>query len=199
MTEGAHLALAAWWRDTGERVAPSANALARVRDIESRYGLSLPEDFRNYLLETAPAEDLSDRAGMAWWPLDRVTSVAEQCNRPVEGTPADEEDSWLFFVDYMDWLWGCAICCSAGPDRGKIAAIGGGTPDLIIAASFSEFVEQYLQDPIAICGSDAGKERARRRLAARNRDPDHIPRRRFAFARKLPDWFFEVVGDWFWP
>ena len=164
VTAEAHLALAAWWRGAGERVAPNADALARVLDIESRYGLSLPEDFRTYLLETAPAEELWDTEDMTWWPVDRVRNMPDEYatfNHPVwESDLTGEPETWLFFADYMIWCWAWAICCSDGEDRGKVAFIGG--PDRIVAASFSDFVGQYLREPVAICNGETSEETARR-------------------------------------
>jgi hypothetical protein len=187
VTAGAHQALAAWWRDTGEQITPSADALARVRDIESRYGLSLPEDFRTYLLETAPAEDLWDSEGVTWWSADRIKNMPDEYatfNQAVsESEITGKPETWLFFADYLIWCWAWAICCSDGEDRGKIAVIGG--PEQIVAASFSDFVERYLRDPVAMSVAETSEETASRHRAGSGRP---------VFSRPLVAFFAVMLG-----
>lgn len=62
---------------------------------------------------------------------------------------AAEAHSYLFFADYSIWCWAWAICCGDGPNRGKVALVGG-APDRIVADSFSDFVERYLRDPASV-------------------------------------------------
>jgi hypothetical protein len=45
----------------------------------------------------------------------------------------------------MLWCWAWAVCCSEGPNRGRIAVIS--DPSGFVAENFLEFVERYLRDP----------------------------------------------------
>ena len=128
----------------GRRAAPDAQE--RIGALESRYGICLPDDFRRYLLEVAPPEELWDDAGTIWWPLDRIRNIPEEY-RSGSSNPAiaTEAAAYLFFADYLAWCWAWAICCSDGPNRGRVAFIGG--PDGFVADSFSDFVERYRRDP----------------------------------------------------
>lgn len=80
---------------------------------------------------------------MIWWGLGRIQSLIDECP---EATPPDqlnsqidrESSTYIVFADYMDWCYAYAICCSDGPNRGRVALIGG-RPDGFVAESFSEF------------------------------------------------------------
>jgi hypothetical protein len=122
-----------------------------VSRLEDRYRLRLPEDFRRYLLEAAPSEDLWDDGDATWWSLGRVKNIPDEHEHAVSDLDiAGEAASCLFFADYLIWCWAWAVCCSEGPNRGKVALIGG-SPDRFVANSFSEFIDQYLVDPYGLC------------------------------------------------
>src|SRR6478752_4078984 len=106
-------------------------------DIERRYGIRLPEDFKTYLDTRAPSEDFWDDANFVWWSAARVKSLTEECGRD---TPDEQRNNeieeeatrYLVFADYLDWCYAYALCCSEGPNRGKVALIGG-RPDRFVA------------------------------------------------------------------
>lgn len=137
----------------GEGALPSPKADKRVARLEERYFILIPDDFRRYLLNVAPLADVVDDEMTTWWSLDRVTSLpdglAEVSILPPKpsGNPdiAAEEDAYLLFADYMIWCWGWAVCCSNGPNRGRVAMIG--DREGFVADSFDEFVRRYLLDP----------------------------------------------------
>jgi hypothetical protein len=123
---------------------------AEVEDIERRYGLTLPDDFRAYLLQTAPAEEYWDDGNAFWWSVVRINNIPDEYDHPI-GHPriASNAHSYLFFADFLLWAWAWAICCGEGEDRGKVAVIGG-DPDHFVADSFSQFVELYVKNPESV-------------------------------------------------
>lgn len=130
--------------ESGARPAPDACEWAE--SLESRYGVRLPEEFRAYVLEAAPSEEGIDAAGTMWWPPSRIRSIPDEFQGEIDNPViAAEAGAYLFFADYLVWCWAWAICCSDGPNRGRVAFIGG--PDDFVAESFSGFVERYLCDP----------------------------------------------------
>lgn len=148
--ETAHAVLTGWWRATGDE-PPIANVgEATVQEIERRYGLTLPEDFRLYLLHAAPSDDFWDNGDAIWWSPERLKNIPEEYEHPIDDPRiAQKAQTYLFFADYMIWSWAWAICCEEGEDRGKVALIGG-APDRIVASSFTEFVKAYIADPLAV-------------------------------------------------
>jgi len=118
-----------------------------VEELEQRYALSLPADFRRYLIEASPAEDLWDPEDVVWWSVASIKNIPDQYEHGASSAYfGAAAASYLLFADYSVSCWAWAICCSNGPSRGQVALIGG-APDRIVAGSFSEFVELYLRDP----------------------------------------------------
>jgi hypothetical protein len=120
-----------------------------VEALERRYSLRLPEDFRSYLLNAAPSTTFMDDIGTQWWALDEIKSISDECpDWPPGQVIAEieqEKDAYLVFADYLIWCYAWAICCSDGPNRGRIALIGG-LPDAFVADSFREFLLLALSD-----------------------------------------------------
>ena len=114
----------------------------------------LPEEFAAYVASAAPREDWTDEFGMIWWSAERIKSLRDECG---DGSPGghpnaeieDEADQYLVFADFLMWCYAYAICCSAGPNRGKIALIGA-QPDGFVANSFSSFMNLAAEDALLI-------------------------------------------------
>jgi hypothetical protein len=124
----------------------AADAEAGVRALECRYRIRLPDDFRRYLLQVAPDEDVTDDELTTWWALGRIRNIPDEYEGEISNLViAAGAGEYLFFADYIFWCWAWAVCCSEGPNRGKVAFIGG--PNDFVADSFAEFVERYLHDP----------------------------------------------------
>jgi hypothetical protein len=139
-------ALAIWI--AGDEPPPRPpDAADRVERIEARYGIRIPEDFRRYLLEVCTVAERMDGETTTWCGLDGVCSIPDDYDGEItDPAVAAEANAYLFFADYLIWCWAWAVCCSDGPNRGKVALIGG-MPDGFVAGSFTEFVERYLRDP----------------------------------------------------
>ena len=148
--EMAHKVLSDWWRLTGDAPTLANVGEATAEDIERRYGISLPEDFRLYLLHAAPREDFWDDGDASWWSPGRLKNIPDEYEYSIDDPRiAAKAQRYLFFADYMIWCWAWAICCEEGEDRGKVALIGG-APDRIVASSFTEFLKAYIADPLSV-------------------------------------------------
>jgi len=150
-----HLALAARWGTTDAALAPTFDAERIVADLEQRYGISIPEDFRLYLLNVAPSGYYMDDIGTTWWTLDDIKNIPDECGEAPHGDGSDpaiaaEAKHYLVFADFLLWCYAWAICCSDGEHRGKIALIS--DRDQFIADSFAHFVELELNDDRDIHG-----------------------------------------------
>ena len=91
-----------------------------------------------------------DDAGIIWWAAERIKSLREECgdsapdgqrNKAIE----DEADKYIVFADYLMGCYAYAICCSDGPNWGKVALIGV-EPDRFVASTFSTFVRLAADD-----------------------------------------------------
>ncbi|MEI9851687.1 MAG: SMI1/KNR4 family protein [Sphingomonas sp.] len=144
-------ALRALWADDPDAELPR-DPRAGVAALERRYGIAIPEDFRDYLLRACPAEDLWDAGSghdFIWWGLGRIKNIPDEYEQPIRNPEiASEAHRYLFFSDYCIWFWAWAICCSDGPNRGKVAVIG--DSERFVANSFAQFVETYRTRPDAL-------------------------------------------------
>lgn len=134
---------------------PGAAELARreraLAKVEQETGLTLPDDFRDYLLQASPTEQAWDDEMVIWWPIERLRSIPDEYEHAVtDPRIAANASDWLFFADFCLWCFAWAINCGEGEDRGRIALIGG-APDRIVADDLSEFVRRHLSDPASLC------------------------------------------------
>jgi hypothetical protein len=133
-----------------ERVPLAANGRDVLRALQDRYRIQLPDDFAAYVASASPREDWMDDFGMIWWGAERIKSLRDECgDESPGGQPnakiGDEADQYLVFADFLIWCYAYAICCSDGPNRGRIALIGA-QPDRFVAGSFSSFLTLAAQD-----------------------------------------------------
>jgi hypothetical protein len=123
---------------------PSPSGAAVAAELEKRYGLRLPDDFKVYLMDAVPITDWMDYDGIIWWAPERIKSLPDECRArpgddPLNPEIGAEASTYLVFADLLDWCNAYALCCSEGPNRGKVAIIREG-PGGFVAASFSSFV-----------------------------------------------------------
>jgi hypothetical protein len=127
-----------------EAPSPYKRGPEAVEALQSRYRLVLPKAFAAYLRDAAPSADLMHDRRITWWAPRRIRSLRDECgsetprgqfNHEIE----EEANFYLVFADYLDWCYAYAICCSDGPNRGRIALIGA-QPDRFVASSFPTFV-----------------------------------------------------------
>jgi len=123
---------------------------SRIADIEARYAMTLPEDFREYLASACPYEDRHDSEDTTWWGFEQIRSLPEAYPHAVSGELAwHAVDKYLVFADFMVWCWAWAINCGDDERRGRVAIIGG-SPDRFVAKSFRDFLQLYTGNPASV-------------------------------------------------
>jgi hypothetical protein len=139
------------WREMASVAIRPSLGPAGITSLELRVGLSLPEDFRNYLLAAdgfaSPSDQ--DRNGFRFWPSREVASVdAFDGGRFISQGTA----KLLLFADYLGWSWAYAI--RAGNDRDSSVHIVGAADGHLhqVADSFLEFSRLYVMDDARIYG-----------------------------------------------
>jgi hypothetical protein len=146
-------ALARFWASSDPKSYSPGCTEAQAEALEDRYSIRLPEDFRSYLLTAAPRTTYMDDIGTQWWAAGEIKSIADECPDGPPGRVNDEiereKHAYLIFSDYLIWCYAWAICCSDGPNHGRIALIGG-PPDAFVADSFRQFLLLELTDDLSI-------------------------------------------------
>ena len=77
--ERLYKALADFWSSSDPKSYSPSGASVQVKALEERYALSLPEDFRSYLLNAAPRTTYMDGNGTQWWAPSEIKSIADEC------------------------------------------------------------------------------------------------------------------------
>ena len=138
------------WSNDGQTSATGTSEEA-LRKFEVKYGLTLSffSDFRDYLLNVDGMVQIGgqdcDEKGFAFWPLNRIRSVPDECaTSKVKIPEVDDVDRYFAFADYMQWSWAYAICLAPG-QKGRVLQFGTHSPR-IVADSFGEFVDAYVRD-----------------------------------------------------
>ena len=146
------------WESEGASTRPGISQ-RKISSFEARYGVSLPEDFRDYFCTVDGMEEgLSDNALISFWPLDEVEPVTR---RVVEHSGIPDysgiakklkgADSYFAFADFLIWSHVYAIRIGAPHEKNEIVWICG-SHHSVIADSFSDFIKAYLKDPDDILG-----------------------------------------------
>ena len=135
------------WAETkaGTSTEPIPEQL--VVDLERRYNIGLPDDFRQYLRLSSPVGDAMDNETIAWWNFGQIKNIPEEYPHELGAVITNAGKEYLIFADYCIWCWAWAISCANDETRGKVALIAGPTYDRFLADSFSDFVQKYLSDP----------------------------------------------------
>jgi hypothetical protein len=146
-----HQKLREYWTAQGLKISSGASE-EDVVTFESRNGVVLPQDFRNYFLKiNGMVQDFGsgcDRKGFAFCPLSMVKSVAKECAKhPTVPVHEEEEaDRYFVFADYLQWCWAYAIHLDASsPGTNQVINVGTLRPK-VVADSFTEFVNLYVRD-----------------------------------------------------
>jgi hypothetical protein len=134
------------WRKTRARIGTVALSSQAIRDLERRYDIKLPDDFRDFLLNSCPRDSDFDSDNIIWWPLDRIKNIVDEYPHKItDETIASNAAKYLFFADYCIWCWAWAIACGDDENRGRVVVISG--QDRFVADSFAQFVDLYIDDP----------------------------------------------------
>jgi hypothetical protein len=140
-----------FWASTGFDVPTRVASEQEIRALETRYGVTLPEGFRDYLLLSSPTDESAyDASFCLWWPLHRIRNLPEEYPHPVHNSAVTRDASrYLFFADHSIWAWAWVIACGEDENRGRIAIVGTQT-DQFVAEDFAEFVSLYARDLNAV-------------------------------------------------
>lgn len=144
-----HLTLQTWWSKTAAGIETRATPEATILQLEARYGIALPADFRQYLNRGVPTAENWDAEDGNWWPTERIKNIPDEYEHSVDDPLAQNAAKHLIFLDYSIWCWAWAISCADDETYGKVAVIGG-LPDGYVADSFAEFVERYTTDWMSV-------------------------------------------------
>jgi hypothetical protein len=137
-----------WGQSLSSRLGAPSDAL---RDFETRHGVRLPPEMRNYLLQLdgmgASWPDDQDARLFSFWQLAQIRPVNEELAShglpPIPGV-----DHYFVFADFMTWSWAYAINLAADSTTGNEVVLIGtedGRP-LRVAGSFGEFVDLYVSN-----------------------------------------------------
>lgn len=93
-------ALNAFWAGSGPHTTVPADADRQVKALEQRYGLRLPEEFRDYLLHAAPGAPYMDDDLIQWWSIAEVKNVPDECGKTPPGqiNPAIEAEAGSYLM-----------------------------------------------------------------------------------------------------
>jgi len=143
--------LMAQWRQQGIDCPAGASPDA-LAEFESRRGVVLPADMRSYFLAVngmGPRQEVFDDAFCSFWPVESVTSVADEF--PDRAVDVPGADRYFLFADHSLNLPAYAVRLSSDPhaaapvatlfsDRGAFAMED-------VFESFGAFLERYLDNP----------------------------------------------------
>lgn len=134
-----------FWKLSDAQIAASGVSEMEVQGLEQRYGIRLPDDFREYMLHACPRIDGDgDDDATTWWHLDRIKNIPDEYDHRIgNDVIARDAAKYIFFSDYAIWCMAWAICCDESENRGRIALVG---PDRFAADSFAQFVDMYVED-----------------------------------------------------
>src|SRR5688572_24926867 len=117
MTEAGKI-ISDWWHATGDVPRAAEAGEVAVQEIEQRYKVALPDDFRVYVASVAPKDDFWDAEGGIWWSPMRIKNIPDEYKHSVaDAAIGDKAGSYLFFADWLIWCWAWAICCDESADR----------------------------------------------------------------------------------
>jgi len=136
-------------RWVAEGATPASPAgVAEMAGFEERYGVRLPAEVRAYFGALNGMAEGWDAELVAWWPLGRVRTVAEEMAG--HGSPMPAASEHFCFADYSVWALAYAVRLTADPDQPAPVVVVRGMNDHVPAApSFRDFLAAYLNDPYA--------------------------------------------------
>jgi hypothetical protein len=142
----AYESLRSYWLDTRAGISTVALNGQSIDDLERKYSIRLPNDFREYLLHSCPRNEELDDNYISWWSSGRIKNIVDEYPHKItQETIARDAAKYLFFADYLIWCWAWAIACGDDENRGRVVVISG--HDRFVADSFAQFVDLYISDP----------------------------------------------------
>lgn len=138
--------LASW--SASSALAQGGASAEDLSELEERHGVRLPDEFRAYLQRANGMRDgdMDSERLIHFYGLDLIRPVA------TNEVGAANDGQYFVFADFMIGSHEYAIGV-AGSDYGKVAIVDDAGPPRIVADSFVDFVEKYLDSPAMLWGS----------------------------------------------
>jgi hypothetical protein len=160
MSVGARLL--SYWKEQAIRVRPPA-AASTIKNFEEQYGVTLPEDVRNFyehadgfdqIFDPEKNRRYQDKNGFNFYPLSKVVPV-DSIDEGRFSFPGSND--YYIFADYLDWCWGYAfrLLSSAGS---RVVMIGKAETSVSVSETFADFVDSYIADHSVIYRGASGDE-----------------------------------------
>jgi hypothetical protein len=123
-------------------IPPGGVSQGRLREFESRYGVRLPPDLRDYYLtvDGMGTRNRMDEDLFTFWPLDDVAPASSELGDDV----MDDASSFFVFADYSICVSCFAIRLSSSGTDEPVVSIWSDIKQYVAATSFADFVERYL-------------------------------------------------------
>lgn len=146
-----------YWSSIGAGQRPGVSQ-ETVKSFESKHGVLLPEDFSQYILTVdGLMEGGWDNEMISFWPLQSINSVPEVLSDFAGipdysqiGTHLSVASSYFVFADFLIWSHVYAIRLNSSPaEKSQILWLCGSEHHLI-AESFSDFLQMYLENPASV-------------------------------------------------
>ncbi len=143
-----------FWKDLKYDINPGAS-IEQVEAFESHYSVRLPPDLRKfYATVDGMREWMCDDGLNSWLMLGLVKSVPEDLAH-FKGVPdyrditqtLPDAHRWFVIVNYSITCAVYAIRLSGNNEETPVRWIGSGRQHQVVAASFTEFLERYLDEP----------------------------------------------------
>lgn len=95
----ARLKLQEWWKRTGAGIVTKEVDERRIIELELRYQLVLPNDFRQFLRHSSPVGVAMDNHTVTWWNLQRIRNIPDEYAHELAPIIAEQAKKYLFFAD----------------------------------------------------------------------------------------------------
>ena len=133
-----------YWLAQNIAINPGTSEAA-LHKFESVYGVSLPPDLHEYFLTVNGMEQTAtDEELIRFWKLEEVRPVSEEAPAYASTSYLPEAGSSFVFADYSIWAHAYSIHLSKSISGPNHVYVIGGTKPVMIAKSFSEFIDLYL-------------------------------------------------------
>jgi hypothetical protein len=121
---------------------------AQLDSFESKHGVVLPEDLRDYFLcVNGMPHDVVDDGMIRFWMLEELQPLPQGAPAFSDPSYIQHPESLFLFADYSIWAHAYAIRLGSvsSLQSHEVIIIGYESP-VTIAQSFSEFVDRYLTE-----------------------------------------------------
>jgi hypothetical protein len=100
-----------YWNDGEVSTAPLGEQA--VDSLARKYGVQLPDEFRDYLIHAGPTNDLAfDQNMTTWWSLDRIKKVVDEYEHPIRNAVIARDAGKYAQVRIMH---SCRAACTESP------------------------------------------------------------------------------------